>query len=139
MKGFWSGVVLELSYALFIGVVVFFLKDGIVSLFIDGESAKTVIERGASYLGVMAFLYGLPSMTNLVQGFFRGNGKMYTTIVGTTVQITVRTIFTFILTPKLGIIGIAYASGLGWAMMLAWEIPYLFITAHKRGYKIRGM
>ena len=139
MKGFWSGVVLELSYALFIGVVVFFLKDGIVSLFIDGESAKNVIERGASYLGVMAFLYGLPSMTNLVQGFFRGNGKMYTTIVGTTVQITVRTIFTFILTPKLGIIGIAYASGLGWAMMLAWEIPYLFITAHKRGYKIRGM
>ena len=139
MKGFWSGVVLELSYALFIGVVVFFLKDGIVSLFIDGESAKNVIERGASYLGVMAFLYALPSMTNLVQGFFRGNGKMYTTIVGTTVQITVRTIFTFILTPKLGIHGIAYASGLGWAMMLAWEIPYLLITAHKRGYKIRGM
>lgn len=139
MKGFWSGVVLELCYALFIGMVVFFLKDGIVSLFIDGESAKSVIERGAGYLGVMAFLYALPSMTNLVQGFFRGNGKMYTTIVGTTVQITVRTVFTFILTPKFGIIGIAYASGLGWTMMLVWEIPYLFITAHKRGYKIRGM
>ena len=77
-------------------------------------------------------------MTNLVQGFFRGNGKMYTTIMGTTVQITIRTIFTFILTPKMGIIGIAYASGLGWAAMLLWELPYLFITAHKRGYKIRG-
>ena len=76
MKGFWSGVVLELCYALFIGMVVFFLKDGIVSLFIDGESAKSVIERGAGYLGVMAFLYALPSMTNLVQGFFRGNGKI---------------------------------------------------------------
>ena len=138
MKGFWSGVLLELSYALIIGVVVFFLKDGIVSLFIDGENAGSVIERGASYLGVMAFLYALPSMTNLVQGFFRGTGKMYTTIMGTTVQITIRTIFTFILTPKMGIIGIAYASGLGWAAMLLWELPYLFITAHKRGYKIRG-
>ena len=138
MKGFEAGVLLELCYALFIGVV-FFLKDGLVSLFIDGEKALSVIERGASYLGVMAFLYVLPSMTNLVQGFFRGNGKMYTTIVGTTIQITVRTIFTFILTPRIGIIGIAYASGLGWAMMLMWEIPYLFITAHKRGYKIRGM
>lgn len=134
MKGFWSGVLLELSYALFIGIVVFFLKDGIVSLFIDGESALSVIERGASYLGVMAFLYAFPSMTNLVQGFFRGNGKMYTTIVGTTIQITIRTIFTFILTPIVGIIGIAYASGLGWAAMLMWEIPYLCITARKRGY-----
>ena len=138
MKGFWSGVLLELCYALFIGIVVFFFKDGIVSLFIDGENAISVIERGASYLGVMAFLYVLPSMTNLVQGFFRGNGKMYTTIVGTTVQITIRTIFTFILAPKIGIMGIAFASGLGWAAMLLWEFPYLFITAHKRGYKIRG-
>ena len=139
MKGFFSGVMLELSYALVIGFVVFFLREGIISLFIDGESALSVIEKGAGYLGVMAFLYVLPSMTNLVQGFFRGNGKMYTTIVGTTVQITIRTIFTFILTPKVGIMGIAYASGLGWAAMLLWEIPYLFITAQKRGYKIRGM
>ncbi|MBQ0071370.1 MAG: polysaccharide biosynthesis C-terminal domain-containing protein, partial [Spirochaetales bacterium] len=87
-----------------------------------------------AYLMMMAFFYVLPGYTNVFQSFYRGCGKMYTTMLGTTIQITVRTIFTYILAPVVGIKGVAVASALGWALMLLFEIPYYFVTCRKRGF-----
>ena len=41
-------------------------------------------------------------------------------------QITIRVIFTFILSPSMGIEGIAFASGIGWIAMLVVEYSYYF-------------
>jgi Na+-driven multidrug efflux pump len=71
----------------------------------------------------MAFFYILPGMTNGFQGYFRGMGRMSMTILGTTVQISFRALFTYILAPRIGIRGIAFASAIGWLIMLAIEVP----------------
>jgi Na+-driven multidrug efflux pump len=50
-------------------------------------------------------------------------GRMKMTILGTTSQISIRTLFTILLAQKMGIQGIAYASMIGWSAMLLFEVP----------------
>ena len=138
MPGFRSGLALEICYALFIGAVVFFFRDIFVSLFVGGEAAEAVVREGSKYLYVMSFFYIFPSLTNLTQSFFRGCGKMYVTIAATFTQISFRTIFTFLLSSSIGIQGVAFASGIGWAAMLIWEIPYMLLTARRLGFRNGG-
>ena len=138
MPGFRSGLALEICYALFIGTVVFFFRDSFVSLFVGGEAAEAVVREGSKYLAVMSSFYIFPSLTNLTQSFFRGCGKMYVTIAATFTQISFRTVFTFLLSSSIGIQGVAFASGIGWAAMLIWEIPYMLLTARRLGFRNGG-
>lgn len=79
----------------------------------------------------MSLFYLWPALTNGFQGFFRGMGKMYTTIIGTAIQISIRTLCTYILAAKLGIVGITFSCVIGWSVMLLFEIPYYFVTCRK--------
>lgn len=67
-------------------------------------------------------------MTNGVQGFFRGMGKMYTTMAGTFLQSSIRTICTIIFAPVMGMTGIAFSCAIGWIGMLLFEVSYYFYT-----------
>ncbi len=131
-NGFRTGISLELGYALFIALVVFIFRSFVVSLFVSGENAESVVECGAEYLSYMAFFYILPSLTNGFQGFYRGMGKMKTTVLGTFIQTSIRTLCTYILAPLMGIKGIAFSCAFGWTLMLLFEVPYYFVTVKKR-------
>ena len=128
--GFRCGIRLELGYWLLIGSVVAVFRKPIVSMFVTGEGSGEVIALGSRYLAWMAVFYLFPAMTNGVQGFFRGMGKMYTTMLATFLQASVRTVCTFLLVPYLGIVGIAFSCAIGWSVMLLFEVPYYFITCH---------
>ena len=104
-------------------------------MFVTGEGSREVIRLGSEYLAWMALFYLLPAMTNGVQGFFRGMGKMYTTMLGTFLQASIRTLGTFLLAPRLGITGIAFSCAIGWSTMLLFEVPYYFITCLRRNLK----
>lgn len=135
-SGFRVGMVMEAAYWVLVGAVVYTLREPIVSLFVDGADAGEVIALGSAYLGHMALLYLLPAMTNGVQGFFRGMGKLYTTMLGTFIQTAVRTACTFLFAPRFGINGIALSCAIGWTLMLLFEIPYYFITCKKRDLSV---
>lgn len=130
--GFRVGICMELCYWVLIGSITALFRTPMVSMFVTGQDAEEVIRLGSEYLSWMALFYLWPAMTNGVQGFFRGMGKMYTTMLGTFLQTAVRTICTFLLAPKLGITGVAFACAIGWTTMLLYEIPYYFITCRKR-------
>ncbi len=130
--GFRAGIRLELCWWAIIGSITLLLRQPIVSLFVDGEGSAQVIALGSRYLLFMAVFYLLATMTNGVQGFFRGLGKMGTNIGGTFTQASIRTLCVFLLAPRLGIIGIAFACAIGWSAMLLWEVPYYFIECHRR-------
>ena len=130
--GFRWGIGLEFCYWLLVGSVVLLLRTPLVSLFVTGDGAEEVIRLGSGYLHWMALFYLFPAMTNGVQGFFRGMGKMYTTMTGTFLQASIRTLCTCLLAPKMGITGIAFSCAIGWSAMLLFEVPYYFITCRKR-------
>lgn len=135
--GFRTGIRLEFCYWLLIGTVVTLLRKPMVSMFVTGEGAQEVIDLGSRYLAWMAVFYLFPAMTNGVQGFFRGMGKMYTTMLGTFIQASIRTLCTYLLVPHFGMVGIAFACAIGWSMMLLFEVPYYFTTCRKRGLTMK--
>lgn len=130
--GFRTGIRLEACYWVLACTIVMLLRKYIVSMFVTGDGAAEVTRLGGEYLGYMAVFYLWPAMTNGMQGFFRGMGKMYTTMLGTFIQATTRTVCTYLLAPHLGITGIAYSCAIGWSAMLLFEVPYYFITCRKQ-------
>lgn len=123
-KGFRFGMLLENIYGILIGIVVLLLAKPVLSLFLpDAESSA--LSLGILYLTYMAFFYLLPANTNGIQGYFRGMGQMRVTLKSTFVQMFFRVIFAYILTPRLGFSGIAFACFFGWIAMLLYEVPVL--------------
>lgn len=94
-------------------------------LFVTGEAAD-IVALGSGYLGIMAFFYLFPAFTNGMQGYFRGRKHMKMTLLGTFIQTSLRVLFVYILVPRMGLKGVAFACAIGWSMMLAVEIPYYF-------------
>ncbi len=124
--GFKIGLCIEFCYWILICIVILCLKEPIMKLFVSKEDTG-MINLGVSYLGLMAFFYLLPALTNGLQGFFRGMGNMKITLISTIIQISFRVIFVYVLVPHIGMKGVAYASLIGWIIMLAYEVPYYFI------------
>lgn len=130
--GFRAGMQLEVAYWVLIGSVTALLRRPLVSMFVTGEGSDVVIRLGSEYLSYMALFYLWPALTNGMQGFFRGMGKMYTTMLGTFLQASIRTVCTCLLAPRLGITGIAFSCAIGWTVMLLYEVPYYLFTIRKQ-------
>ncbi|MDO5110656.1 MAG: MATE family efflux transporter [Erysipelotrichaceae bacterium] len=124
-KGFLTGIAMEFCYGILIGLAVMVSGSHLVALFIKGSGTAEVISEGTAYLSVMALIYTLPGFTNGFQGYCRGVGKIPVTILCTFIQISLRTIGTFLLAGRIGIRGIAAASGIGWTAMLLFEVPFV--------------
>lgn len=125
-RGFQVGLVLEACYWVVICLVVELFQRPIMLLFTEEGSAADAIAMGCTYLTAMGFLYILPALSNGVQGFFRGCGRMRVTLLATLIQVTFRVAGTYLLAPRLGIVGVAVACCVGWVFMLGFEMPYYF-------------
>lgn len=112
-----KGMLLEGAYGVFILIAVQLLKRPVMALFAAQDSSN-MLQMGVDYLTYMAFFYILPGMTNGIQGFFRGMGEMKTTLVGTFIQISIRTLVVWLLVPRVGLTGAAWACAIGWSLML---------------------
>ena len=133
-KGFFTGLKMELIYSLIMGIIIFVFARPFVTLFVGNEGTK-VVDSGVQYLRIMSFLYLLPGVTNILQGFFRGLGKLKITLNSTFTQIVGRVIAAYLMAPYFGLKGIALACLVGWICMMAYELPR-FIKIWKRNKPI---
>jgi len=133
-KGFFTGLKMELIYSLIMGIIIFVFARPFVTLFVGNEGTK-VVDSGVQYLRIMSFLYLLPGVTNILQGYFRGLGKLKITLNSTFTQIVGRVIAAYLMAPYFGLKGIALACLVGWICMMAYELPR-FIKIWKRNKPI---
>ena len=124
-KGFRRGLMLEACYWVFICITITLFRRPLMGLFVTAGN-EGIVALGSSYLGLMALFYVFPAFTNGIQGFFRGMGNMTVTLLGTFVQTSLRVVFVYLLTPGIGLLGVAYACAIGWSVMLLVEVPYYF-------------
>ena len=124
-KGFRRGLMLEACYWVFICIAITLFRRPLMGLFVTAGN-EGIVALGSSYLGLMALFYVFPAFTNGIQGFFRGMGNMSVTLLGTFVQTSLRVVFVYLLTPGIGLMGVAYACAIGWSVMLLVEVPYYF-------------
>lgn len=114
-RGMW----LEGAYGVCILLFVQLVKEPVMRLFAAQDSVQ-MVRMGVEYLTLMAFFYLLPAMTNGIQGFFRGMGEMKTTLAGTFIQISIRALVVWLLVPRVGLSGAAWACAIGWCGMLVY-------------------
>lgn len=127
-RGLRAGLLTEAAYAIIILVMILLLKAPLMRLFL---SEASLIDLGADYLALMAVFYIESAFTNGIQGYFRGMGRMRLTLAATLIQIVGRVIFSFIFVPRLGLIGVAWATAIGWAAMLVVIIPIAAVIQKK--------
>lgn len=125
MQGYRIGLRMELIYTFIISAVIFLCAKPIMYLFLGGGEEEA-IQAGVNYLHIMAFLYWMPALTNIIQGLFRGMGKMKITLNSTFVQMLGRVISAFPLAYWLGLKGVVIACFIGWVYMLSYELPFFF-------------
>ena len=129
-KGFYTGVKMEMIYSLVMMVTIYIFCRQFVRAFVGNEGVK-VVDSGVQYLKIMSFLYFLPALTNIIQGYFRGLGMLKITLNSTFIQIVGRVMAAYLMAPYLGLKGIAWACLVGWICMLAYELPPFIKTWKK--------
>lgn len=120
-----KGFVVALSYFPIIFLVTMLLKTPAVKL-LTPKGSQLMIEMAVSYLSVKAWFFIMPCIMNAIQGFFRGMAQMKVVLIATVIQITLRTVFVYMMVPKIGIVGEAYACMIGWTVMFIFEFGYYF-------------
>lgn len=117
LKGFLRGAVLVVgigvafSAALVLGGNLFVLPF----LNADETAARAL---GGSYLRLLGWFYFLSFVGHAYVGHFRGVGRMNITFWGTTTQIAVRVVGTYLLVDALGLNATALATGIGWVVIV---------------------
>lgn len=131
-KGFIAGFSTNIIYGLIITIVLMLSKESLLNLFISNDpeihDAKAqVIELGLEYLNIMSLLCLCPCITNGLQSYFRGLGKLNIVFLSTLVQIIFRVSFALLLIHLANkpMSSVAYATGIGWLAMMTFELPLL--------------
>jgi putative MATE family efflux protein len=123
---FGWGVFLELVFSFGIAVILYAFAREIMNLFTTDPG---VIQEGVSYLHLIAFMYFLPALTNVIQGYFRGIGDLRVTLISSIINMSVRCISCYILLFRLGfsftVIPWSYCAG--WIGMMLYEVPLLIL------------
>lgn len=131
-SGLKVGLMMEVVSWVVIGIVAYTAARPIMHLFMpDQGGGNSVAELGVVYLHNMALFYFLPSITNGIQGYFRGMGDLKITLFSTLIQMISRVGFAYLLIPRYGVPGIAYSCMGGWLCMLAFELPFFFHSRRK--------
>ncbi len=119
--GFRRGMGLEVCSGLLVSAAVLLLCRPLMSLFTQDAA---MLEEGVRYFSIIGFCYILPCLTNGMQGYFRGAGKMTLSLLGSLTQISVRVAVTLLAAPRMGIPAVGLACVMGWSAMLLWQVPY---------------
>ncbi len=125
-KGYRCGVYMEIAFSLVASIVIYFAAIPLMRMFVDEESTE-VVALGVSYLKIIAFMYIMPGITNIVQGFFRGMGDLKVTLASTIANMGARVIAAYILISVMGkgFSALAWSNFWGWIFMMLFEVPLL--------------
>ncbi len=127
-----AGLLLAVAYYPLAFLLTQLLKGPAVAL-LSPAGAQEIVDAGVSYIGLKAFFFLMPGITNAIQGHFRGLGRMKIVLFSTVLQTGIRTLCVFFWVPKKGIRGEAWACFAGWLCMAVVEYGlYFFWRARGR-------
>ena len=80
-----------------------------------------------SYLQLISWFYFLSFVGHTFVGWYRGTGRMNITFWGTTAQIIVRVIGSYLLVAAMGLDAVALSTGLGWVVIVVFQLVVFFL------------
>ena len=113
-KGYYSGNLLVICFALIICFSLELFHNGIINLFLGKEGTATAIATGTGYLKFMGWFFALIGFKMASDGLLRGAGDMKMFTVANLANLSVRVIMAVTLAPRYGIAFVWYAVPIGW-------------------------
>ena len=110
-KGYRVGVMINFTIGATIVCLLQLFSSQIMSWF-SGNSV--IIGIGVKYLKFMSYFYLVTGLTTVMQGLFRGLGKLKITMAFSGLQIFIRVTCAYLLVPTFGVYGICFAVVGGW-------------------------
>ena len=120
-KFYYTGLIVEIVLLVLLGTVVKLLAPQIIGLF---SNNRAVVDAGAKYTGTMAYLYLFSFLGEVIQGYFRGIGRLRLTMVASLLQVLLRVVLSYFFIPMWGIRGICFAVVSGWVLLVMIEGSY---------------
>lgn len=117
LKGFLRGAVLVVGIGVAFSAALVLGGNLFVLPFLNTEETAARA-LGGSYLRLLGWFYFLSFVGHAYVGHFRGVGRMNITFWGTTTQIAVRVVGTYLLVDALGLNATALATGIGWVVIV---------------------
>ncbi len=111
---YYVSAAVEFTAAMLLGTVCYLFAPQIIGIF---SSNPAVIAAGAQYTGTMAYLYLFAFFGEIIQGFFRGLGRLRLTMIASLLQVVIRVILSYLLVPRWGIAGICVSVATGWILL----------------------
>lgn len=112
-KGFGSGLKIALLVAIPFFIAFFIFPKYMMMIFVTHNNTD-VITAGVQFLKIVSPFYFLATVKIIVDGILRGSGAMLSFMVSTFTDLILRVIFAFILTPRIGQLGIWWSWPIGW-------------------------
>jgi len=120
-KFYYTGIGCELALAVLLSPLLWVSASRCIGLFSNNAD---VITAGVKYSGTMAFIYLFAYQCEVIQGYFRGIGRLKLTMVASFLQVLLRVVLSYCLIPMWGIHGICAAVSTGWVLLFLIEGSY---------------
>lgn len=120
VEGYKNANIIMAVYSVITALIVFLGAETIMGFFVSSTETEVVL-IGVKYLKFMSVFYIFSGFCNILQGLFRGIGKLRITLIATVMQISIRVTLSFILAPYFGVSAVGYAVAVGWIIMLIYE------------------
>ena len=116
LQGFLRGSMGLLAFGFLFSILFHVLPEPLVSIFLAEEPESLLL--GVSYLRWIGWFYFLSFTGHAFVSWYRGTGRMNITFWGTTIQIAVRVVGTYLLVSSMGLDSVALSTGIGWIIIV---------------------
>ena len=118
---YFAAITCEIGLFALIGIPLFLLARPCIGLF---STNAEVVAAGTTYTKTMALIYFSPFLGEVIQGYFRGVGRLRLTMIASILQVVLRVVLSYFLIPLWGIYGICAAVSSGWILLVLIEGSY---------------
>ena len=129
-EGFKKGCFLLFVVGLLMSAIMYIPAVPAVTIFV-GNSAPAALAEGVIYLRVVALFYAICFIDCAFLGWNRGSGELDIFMTGTIAQVVIRVVLAWILAPRMGLVGVALATGIGWAILAVYK-TIMYIQRQKK-------
>lgn len=132
LRGFLMGGALTITVGAVFSAAMGIFARPVAHIFLgSGEGMDPCI----SYLQLISWFYVLSFFGHSFVGWFRGTGRMNITFFGTTLQIVIRVIGSYLLVDAMGLDAVALSTGLGWVAIVLFQITVFLLQV--RGNRLQ--
>ena len=117
LQGFLRTAVIQMVLGFGSTALMLLRPEMLLTPFLMGEGESMI--HGVNYLLHIGGFYFLTFWGNHVVGWFRAVGRMNVTFWGTTIQIIIRVILSYLMVDAMGLSAVALATGIGWIVVIS--------------------